>query len=305
MKLRYLIHVWSVLFAAIITVSLSASCTSSQGAGATTASKPAKRPNIVLIMSDDMGYSDLGCYGGEINTPQLDKLAQEGVRFTQFYNAARCCPTRASLISGLYPHDTGIGHMTNPPKADQQHDYNLPGYRGFLNKECATMAEVLKGAGYQTYMSGKWHLGVQKQELWPNQRGFDQFYGILAGATNYFKPVEPRQIYEQNESIEVTDPEYYTTDAFTDKAIEFINEGDQDRPFFLYLAYNAPHWPLQAPKEDIDKYRSTYKEGWEKVREDRFARMKALGILDTSWELTEADAPEWSSLPEEKGRKWR
>ena len=159
------------------------------------------RPNIILIMSDDMGYSDIGVYGGEIETPNLDYLADNGVRFSQFYNAARCCPTRASLMTGLYPHQAGIGHMTNVPGDPNSHDLGVPSYRGFLNRNNVTLAELLKFNGYKTYMSGKWHLGMDKEDQWPLQRGFDKFYGILAGASNYFKPEWPRVITLKNSQI--------------------------------------------------------------------------------------------------------
>ncbi|RAV27533.1 arylsulfatase [Sinomicrobium soli] len=260
------------------------------------------KPNIILIMSDDMGYSDIGTYGGEVNTPNLDLLAENGLRFTQFYNTARCCPTRASLMTGLYPHQTGIGHMTNPPKSDQ-HDMGLPAYRGFLNKNNITLAELLKQAGYKTYMAGKWHLGMEKEDQWPLQRGFDRFYGILPGAANYFEPRAPRGITADNEQVEITDKNYYITDAFTDHALQFIDEsreGDESSPFFLYLAYTAPHWPLQAPKEDIDKYRDRYGAGWKAVREERFERMKEMGIISEGDMLSEQDSPEWESLSDEK-----
>ncbi|UCS91713.1 arylsulfatase [Echinicola marina] len=257
-----------------------------------------KKPNIILIMSDDMGYSDLGCYGGEINTPNLDKLAKNGLQFTQFYNSARCCPTRASLMTGLHPHQTGIGHMTNPPDHPKGHNYGIPSYEGSLNKQCVTIAQVLKPAGYHTLMTGKWHLGTDFED-WPLQRGFDKFYGFIPGAGNFFKPTPPRGITYMNESISITDPDFYTTDAFTDKAIQFIDEAqaeDEDKPFFLYLAYNAPHWPLQAPAEDVEKYRGKYMQGWGKLREERYARMKAMGLIDPEWELTAQDARSWKSL---------
>lgn len=260
-------------------------------------------PNMILIMSDDMGFSDLGCYGGEIQTPNLDRLASTGLRFTQFYNIARCCPTRASLMTGLYPHQTGIGHMTNSPENPTGDDLGLPAYRGVLNRNSVTIAEVLKEAGYATLMTGKWHLGMEDRELWPLQRGFDKYYGILAGACNYFKPEYPRGITQGNDTISVNAPEYYSTDAFTDHAIQFIQDSKTEnpqKPFFLYLAYNAPHWPLHAPKEDIDKYRGRYKDGWQPIREERYKRMIDLGIIDSTWELSLQDSKEWDSLSDEQ-----
>lgn len=262
-----------------------------------------RRPNIVLIMSDDMGYSDIGAFGGEVKTPNLDRLAEKGLRFTQFYNAARCCPTRASLMTGCYPHQAGIGHMTNPPSNAQGHNYGLPEYQGYLNSNTVTIAEVLKDAGYTTLMTGKWHLGYFGKDKWPLQRGFDKFYGIIAGASNFFNPIAPRGLTLGNESVLPEGEEYYTTDAFTDYAIRFMEETrreDSKKPFFLYLAYTAPHWPLHAPQEDIEKYKGRYSEGWSSLRQERYARMKQMGIIDPAWELSPQDSREWNSLSEEK-----
>src|SRR5690606_12106263 len=268
-----------------------------------TPSNKSNKPNIILIMSDDMGYSDLGCYGGEIQTPHLDSLAASGLRFTQFYNAARCCPSRASLMTGLYPHQAAIGHMTNPSEHFTQHDYHVPGYRGELSPQTHTLAEVLKTAGYTTLMTGKWHLGMERKEQWPLQRGFDHYYGILDGASNYFQPAQPRGITLDNDTLKVDDPNFYTTDAFTDHAIQFIDQSKQqdgERPFFLYLAYTAPHWPLQAPKEVIDKYRNRYHEGWGKLRQERYHHMIKMGLRDAGWWLGKQDVPDWETLPKEK-----
>lgn len=262
-----------------------------------------KRPNIVLILSDDMGYSDLAPYGGEINTPNLNYLAYGGLKFTQFYNTARCCPSRASLMTGCYPQQAGIGHMTNTPNNKNEHNYGVPEYQGKLSSNTITIAEVLRESGYSTLMSGKWHLSFHDKNQWPMQRGFNKFYGFIAGAGNYFKPEAPRNIYEGNEIINIADKNYYTTDIFTDKAIEYINttKGEnKEKPFFLYLAYNAPHWPLQAPKEDIDKYRGKYMNGWEAIRLQRYERMKDMGIIDPSWNLSHDDIVSWHTLDEEK-----
>lgn len=281
----------------ISTISIAATCAMSGFA---------QRPNIILIMSDDMGYSDLGCYGGEINTPHLNALAGKGVRFSQFYNAGRSCPTRASLMTGLHPHQTGIGHMTNDPENPVAFDINLPGYRGFLNRNSVTIAEVLKEAGYTTLMTGKWHLGMNKKEQWPLQRGFDRFYGILAGATNFFKPTHPRGITLNNEAITISDPDYYTTDAFTDHAIDFIREAremDSDQPFFLYLAYNAPHWPVQAPQEVVDKYKGKYMKGWSVLREERYHRMVDMGLVKPGDLFSPDDSKSWESLDEDKKKE--
>ena len=236
------------------------------------------RPNIVLILADDMGYSDLGCMGSEIHTPNLDSLAAGGQLHTQFYNSARCCPTRASLITGLHPHQTGIGHMTNTPVNAQSDDRGVFGYRGFLNHNCVTMAEVLRDAGYHTWMSGKWHLGLHEKDQWPTRRGFERFFGIHAGACNYLNPQPPNGLYLQEEPVQ-PGSDFYSTDAFTDYAIQFLKEKEDHAPFFLYLAYNAPHWPLQAPAENVAQYRGRYLAGWDVLRQQRYERMLEKGIL--------------------------
>lgn len=262
-----------------------------------------ERPNVVIIMADDMGYSDIGCYGGEIQTPHLDSLAKGGLRFTQFYNTARCCPTRAALLTGLHQHMTGIGHMTETPKGPRKDA--RPAYQGYLNRNCVTMAEVLGQAGYHTIMAGKWHLGYHGKQKWPRQRGFDRYYGCIAGATSFFKPSGKRGITLENQNLDPpSDPDYYTTDAFTDYAIKFLDEHDDDRPFFLYLAYTAPHWPLHARNEDIAKYVGEYRDiGWDQLRVQRLAKQKQLGIVADSMDLPPRDegARAWSDLePQQK-----
>jgi arylsulfatase len=269
----------------------------------------AERPHVILIMVDDMGFSDLGYHGGEIDTPNLDGLARGGVRFSQFYNSGRCCPTRATLMTGLHPHQTGIGHMTQAP-GRQYAEGTPPAYQGYLNRECATIAEVLKGSGYATLMSGKWHLGNNSPDRWPLQRGFDKYYGCISGATRFFYPEAPRDITFMNEQLEepesTTDEAYYTTDAFTDYGMRFIGEhldkkSDGD-PFFLYLAYTAPHWPLQAFEDDIAKYRGKYKVGWDKLREQRFAKQIELGLIDEKWSMSPKveSIPDWDTLDAKK-----
>ena len=257
-----------------------------------------------------MGFSDIGAYGSEIQTPNIDSLATQGIRFTQFYNASRCCPTRASLMTGLHPHLTGIGHMTNSPVSKRyDHGVSFPNYRGFLNRQCATLAEILRPAGYETYLAGKWHLGYHDRSRWPLQRGFDKFYGCITGATRYFSPVAPRDITLGNEPLKelksTTERRYYTTDAFTDYAIRFIEEGEKDKPFFLYLAYTAPHWPHQAHEEDIDKYRGNYKAGWDELRQQRYKRQLELGLFETNHSLSPRDArvPDWESLTPKKKKE--
>ena len=257
------------------------------------------RPNIIVIMADDMGYSDIGCFGGEIQTPALDSLAAGGVRFTQFYNTARCCPTRAALLTGLYPHQTGIGHMMD--------DKGHPGYRGDLNEHCVTIAQVLRTAGYATYMSGKWHVtkkilpdAASDKHNWPLQRGFDRFFGTIHGAGSFY---DPNSLTRDNELIPPGEDFYYT-DEISENAAEYIREhGKSNRPFFLYVAYTAPHWPMHALPEDIAKYKGVYDAGWDKLREQRFARMRKMGILDSSWELSERDdeIPPWE---ETDSKEW-
>ena len=253
-----------------------------------------QRPNIVIILVDDMGFSDVGCYGGEIETPNIDKLAAEGLRFTQFYNSGRCCPTRASLLTGQHPHNVGIGHMTEPPNGPLGFE---GAYQGYLNNRCVTIAQVLRSAGYHTLMTGKWHLGVNRRECWPLQRGFDRFYGGLSGAFNYFKPGGDRGITHDNDPAE-TDDSFYATDTFTDVACEYISaavEAD-DKPFFLYLAYNAPHWPLNSKWSDFQKYRGKYTEGWQALMDARLARQIELGLFSNDIVPAPHVGPDWDSL---------
>lgn len=259
------------------------------------------RPNIVLIMVDDMGYSDIGCYGGEIPTPNINRLAENGIRYTHFYNTARSCPTRASLLTGLYPHQAGIGAMSEDPGTTAEQSEEKPfGYKGYLNRNCVTIAEVLKEAGYHTYMTGKWHVGMHGMDKWPLQRGFDRFYGILAGACSYLKPSGGRGLTLNNSNLPAPRPPYYTTDAFTEHAIQFIDEPDDDKPFFLYLAYNAPHWPLQAKDKDIEKFIGKYEEGWESISEKRHKRMIEMGLIKEEWEVSDRESRRWNELTEKE-----
>lgn len=270
------------------------------GASALAANGQEKRPNIILIMVDDMGFSDIGCYGGEIPTPNIDKLASNGLRFKQFYNTSRSCPTRASLLTGLYQHQTGVGMMTTEGNTD--FDFKVDGYRGFLNKNCMTIAEVLKGSGYHTYMTGKWHLGSDTYDKRPTQRGFEHFYGSYQGAFSYFDPKDTRCLIDENDTIKAPKG-FYTTDAFTDKAIEFIRGSKDENPFFLYLAYNAPHWPLQAKEADIDKFVGKYMAGWDKLRQDRLKRQIKLGLFGNETKISPRDerVRPWDNVsPEQK-----
>ncbi len=281
------------LFLLVLGVSLSLS-----PAGRPAETTRSQRPNIVIVLVDDMGYSDVGCYGSEIDTPNIDRLAAGGLRFTQFYNSGRCCPTRASLMTGLHPHQAGIGHMTEPP--NQPLGISGP-YQGFLNHNCTTLAEVLKSAGYHTMMTGKWHLGIQSQENWPLQRGFDRYFGGLSGAFNYFKPSGDRVLTEGNDPVEPGDG-FYSTDAFTAKACDYISEAvaADDRPFFLYLAYNAPHWPLNSKWEEFQKYQGRYRDGWTALMQARLAKQKQLGLWTQDIVPAPHVGPEWGSLSDKQ-----
>jgi len=261
---------------------------------------PAAPPNIIVILVDDMGFSDLGCYGSEIPTPNLDALAKNGLRFTQFYNTGRCCPTRASLLTGLYSHQTGVGHMMENKGA--------PGYQGRLNDRCATIAEALKPAGYFTAMTGKWHVG-QEQGVTPANRGFERSLNAAAGG--FYQPGATRaKLFLDGQPIANDDPRlpkaWYTTDLWTSFGLKFIDEARAaKKPFFLYLAHNAPHFPLQAPAEEIAKFRGKYQAGWGPLRNQRHARQVEMGLIDPAW--TMAPRPEaikaWTSLSDaEKDR---
>lgn len=258
----------------------------------------AKRPNIMIILSDDMGFSDLGCYGGEIQTPNLDRLAANGVRFTQFYNNARCCPSRASLLTGLYPHEAGVGHMTD--------DKGYDGYRGQLNRECVTIPEVLGPAGYRAYMCGKWHVCRNNKpdgdkSDWPIQRGFEKYYGTITGAGSYY---DPTTLCRQNTFITPeNDPEYhptqfYYTDAIADNVVRFLQQHAKespDKPFFFYVAFTAAHWPMHAKEKDIAKYHGKYDGGYDPIRSARIERAKKLGLIDKNVELS-PEAGDWSNI---------
>lgn len=257
----------------------------------TSQSRDMSSPNIVLILADDLGFSDIGCYGSEIRTPTLDRLGESGIRFTQMYNAARCCPSRASLLTGLYAHQTGVGHMMD--------DLGAPAYRGYLNRNCVTIAEVTHG--YTTLLSGKWHVGgayrILDRASWrpgdqhhpiPTQRGFDRFYGIVSGAASYFSP---RTLMRDDEFLELQTSDYYLTDAISDNAVRMVDEAaGSQQPFFLHVTYTAPHWPLHAHEDDIAKYEGTYRHGWDAVRTARHEELKALGLVDPNGTISPRDA---------------
>jgi arylsulfatase len=258
------------------------------------AAGPPKRPNIVVILADDLGFSDVGCYGGEIRTPNIDYLAEHGIRYRQFYNTSRCCPTRASLLTGLYNQQAGIGKMTD---AEDE-----PGYLGHITKNAVTLAEVLKTAGYHTAMSGKWHVSntdglknPQDQLNWlnhhisrdtfspldqyPTSRGFDKYFGTIWGVVDYY---DPFSLVSGTTPIRDVPKGYYHTDAINDTAVAYIKGyAHSNAPFFLYVAENAPHWPLMAEPEDIEKYKDTYKVGWDVIRRARYEKMVKLGLIDS------------------------
>lgn len=253
-----------------------------------------KKPNVVLILNDDMGYSDIGCYGGEVRTPHLDRLAAGGLRFSQFYNTARCSPSRASLMTGLHPHQTGVGILT--------YDFGPEGYAGNLNHRCVTIPEALKSSGYRAYMSGKWHVAsnlTEPTDAWPMQRGFDEFFGTIIGAGSFY---DPNTLTRGNANVEheaAADDNWFYTDAISDEAAGFIRQHAKehaDQPFFQYVAYTAPHWPLHAHGEDIAKYKGRFDAGWDELRAARLKRLVDEGILRDAWKLTDRDPtqPAWT-----------
>jgi arylsulfatase A-like enzyme len=264
------------------------------------------RPNIIVILVDDMGWSDIGCYGSEIPTPNLDALAKDGLRFTQFYNTGRCSPTRASLLTGHYPHQAGMGHLDNTVKPGH------PGFQGKLAESSVTMAEVLRDAGYFTAMTGKWHLGHDKG-CTPPSRGFRRSLNLaLGGVFFYNQPVNEarRHLYLNGEPRPLNDPmfgQWYGTDLWTEWGLKFIDEARAEKqPFFLYLAHCAPHFPLMAPEADIAKFRGQYLAGWDKLREERHRRQTAMGLVDAQWPLTpRADnSPAWNQVPEAERKRF-
>ncbi len=258
-----------------------------------------KRPNVVVLFADDMGFSDVGCFGSEITTPNIDRLAAGGLRYSHFYNTGRCCPSRAAILTGLYPHQADIGHMLA--------DLEVRGYRDRLSHQAVTIAEVLGLAGYHTIMTGKWHLGW-RDEGSPTARGFQHFYGTRGYVDSYFTIVPRTEVYLNDRMVLPVgqtprnhlkpDQLWYTTDVYTDYAIHFMKEArkQDERPFFLYLAYNAPHFPLHAHPDDVAKYRGRYREGWAEFRRRRHRRLLDLGVLKEGTKLSPLDVPEWESL---------
>jgi arylsulfatase A-like enzyme len=260
-----------------------------------------KKPNIIVMMVDDLGYSDLGCYGGDISTPNIDSLGYNGLRFTQMYNGARCCPSRAALLTGLHPHQAGIGQMTA--------DLGTPAYQGYLREGCVTIAEVMKTAGYRTMISGKWHvsgswdnrnrdnwiLGDKKHPL-PKQRGFDRSFGLLNAADSFWNP---KSLILEDVLIDVETTDFHMTDAIGDHAVNQIEESvAMDMPFFQYVAFTAPHWPLHAWEDDIVKYEGKYMAGYDAIRTSRHEQQKGLGVVDDKWEISprDSDSPDWDDV---------
>ena len=265
----------------------------------TTAAEPG-RPNIIIILVDDMGFSDIGCYGSEIPTPHIDALAEQGVRFSQFYNTGRCCPTRASVLTGLYSHQAGMGWMTT--------DQGAPGYQGHLNNQCVTIANVLHDSGYFTAMTGKWHVGFNLG-VYPWERGFDASLNFPSGGVHFSTQNGGKspKLYLNGEVTSrdnpMFDPPWYGSDLWTEQGIRFIDQAKAaNKPFFLYLAHTAPHFPCMAPEETIAKYRGKYMKGWDKLREERYARQIESGLISADWSLEPRpeEIPAWDSLTEEE-----
>lgn len=261
------------------------------------------RPNILLIVADDLGFSDLGCYGGEIATPRLDQMAASGALLTRMYSTGRCCPSRAALLTGQYPHAVGLGHMTI--------DLKRPGYRGRVDDDAWTLGDALKRAGYRTWISGKWHLGTED----PTQHGFEQFFGTLVSCKDFWSPNRFYRI-QRGQPVAWNTKNFFATDRVTDFALEFLDDARDSKksPWFGYVAYHAPHFPLHAPADDIAKYADTYRVGWDILREERLARQKSLGLFDDDIALPPRSAyrdwasaddevvPAWDSLPKERRR---
>ena len=278
-------------------------------ADAGSAGKPDRRPNVLLIVADDLGYSDIGAFGGEIHTPNLDKLAHDGVRMTDFYASPFCSPTRAMLMSGVDNHRVGLGGMAELLTPQQR---NAAGYEGYMTHSVVTFPQLLRDAGYHTYMVGKWHLGLT-EEYGPAQRGFEQSFAMVQGGASHFGQVgiittdpdkTPKSMYREDGKLVDLPPDFYSTIYYTDKMLSYIDSHKADgKPFFAYVAYTAPHWPLQAPDEYIKKYEGKYDAGYNVIRAQRLARMKAMGIVPKDIEAYTGDEvwPKWSSLsPEQK-----
>ena len=250
-----------------------------------------ERPNVILIVADDLGYSDLGVYGSEIKTPNLDKLSKSGIQLTNYYTAPTCGPTRAMLLTGVDNHMAGLG--TNSAALRRLPELRgRPGYEGFLNDSVIPFPKILNQAGYDTFMTGKWHLGKKQGKL-PTDQGFDKYFGILDGGGSHFSDASGTfsgtpvaEYYEDGKKLNKLSEDFYSSKDYTIKMLDYINTNTNSKnPFFAYLAYTAPHWPLHVPDEWIDKYKGIYDEGWDEIRESRFKRQKSLGILPEDSEL--------------------
>jgi arylsulfatase len=254
------------------------------------------RPNVLIILVDDMGYSDIGCYGGEIGTPNIDGLAARGARLTNFYNTARCSPSRASLLTGLHPHQTGVAELVN--------NDGPGGYPGSLTSESSTLAETFRAAGYQTQMTGKWHLSNEREHpdaSWPTRRGFDRFWGTISGAGSYFQTTT---LHDGETPVPLSElgPDFYYTDEIGAHAAAAIRDADRDQPFFGYVAFTAPHWPLHAKEADLAETRGMFDEGWDVLRTRRRQRQLDAGICaeDATLDRRDPDVLEWVDEPEQK-----
>ncbi len=260
----------------------------------------AQQPNILLIVVDDVGYSDLGAYGGEIRTPNLDQLARTGLQFTNFHAAATCGPTRAMLMSGLHPHEVGLGSFgTRLAGAPELH--GLPGYLGRMDDDVTLVSELIDAAGYDTYMVGKWHIGDGANN--PAARGFDRSFSLMDGGASHY--ADATGVYlgtatytENGERVEALPAEFFSSSFYTDTLIEYLEtDRDSDRPFFAYLGYTAPHWPLQAPEEWLERTRGRYDAGWDEIRDQRIARMRELGLLGAQHTRYDSPSiPAWDEL---------
>ena len=278
---------------------------SEQGADGVQAVQQTERPNVLLIVADDLGYSDLGVFGGEINTPNLDALGHEGILLTQFYSAPTCSPTRSMLFSGTDNHLAGLGNMYEELRANQ---VGYPGYEGYLNFRVASLAEILRDAGYHTYMAGKWHLGLTG-ETSPRARGFERSFDLAQGGAGHLGDLPligayPSIYREDGKAVKLPD-DFYSSRFYARKLIEYLKSNEADgQPFFAYLAFTAPHWPLQAPRESIERYAGRYDAGWDALQARRFENMKKLGLLDKDAAPFPrlASEPAWQDLPDD-GKK--
>lgn len=259
--------------------------------------KEPKKANVILMLADDMGYSDISAFGGDINTPNIDRLFNQGIAFTQFYNGARCCPTRASLVTGTYAQQAGVGYMTK--------DWEEDGYRGHLDTDVVTLGEVMAANGYTTFHTGKWHIGNLKNEQTPVKRGFDKSWW-RQGKINYFD-ASPGMIYLNDSTWTTQDTNYYLTDYTANFTMQFLEEAvASDKPFFGYVAWDACHWPLQAKDEHIKIFKDKYSQGWDEIRNERLKNQEKLGLISPEWKLNGRDeaVPAWEDEASEKQKRW-